>query len=666
MPAPANDNWASAVALTLGTPVTGTTVLATAEAGEPANNGNTVWYKLSPAASVNYLFSTAKDANTTRRTKLQIFAGTGEMRNSSPTTDTVATMVELGTAPQAGTVGGQPWSILAVYNANTLFKTSCGNWDLGSCVVATLPALTPSGGAATYYIRVDSVGGAAGPFGLTATFYKPTRIGACNDCPPNSRVGVICLGSTTSLSGPTTSTDFGLSWANPLGGHDWPAGKYTVQYCGGATSIGVGAASWTVDAFAAGGSAALKTGANTGPNWTVNYIGVPISSFSRARTSNVATIVTQGSHGMTTGDIVTTTLFGDGSFDATNVAVTVINATTLTYGNSGANVGTTSDVTGVITPNGVAQFGGPANGPIFNPDQQTAEASFQCMFLHFNHNGGAISIQWHDDPFADNTNGAPNPIWGLYQVVPVFQAISACAAWTTEGSAANCTFKLRNLNDVSWSALTATLTATGGISSPSAPQGGLSVTANGELDVTFSFNCSTTAVTGTIELTSAYFTGTISIPFNLMPIWQNRGASAPVLDASRALASAICVSPAVTPTCSGSNLFNVDLTIANLGYWGFIGAAVVITPSNGVVIGNINTAACFAGVHGTAVYTDCPGSSSMTIAWDANCNAAKTWTLAIAGPPPGGAAVDTVITLAVKSAAGNTVYSTTFGLTVPP
>jgi len=75
---------------------------------------------------------------------------------------------------------------------------------------------------------------------------------------------------------------------------------------------------------------------------------------SRARTTNVATIVTAIAHGFTTGDTVTTTLFGGAAYTAVGKVITVVNATTFPYASVGDDEETAVDTDGVITRTGVA------------------------------------------------------------------------------------------------------------------------------------------------------------------------------------------------------------------------------------------------------------------------------------------------------------------------
>jgi hypothetical protein len=74
-----------------------------------------------------------------------------------------------------------------------------------------------------------------------------------------------------------------------------------------------------------------------------------LATVSRARASNVATIVT-AAHGLTTGNMVYVTGLGGTGYNSTSaVQVTVVNTTTFTYPNSGADETTTADTAGTVT-----------------------------------------------------------------------------------------------------------------------------------------------------------------------------------------------------------------------------------------------------------------------------------------------------------------------------
>lgn len=78
-----------------------------------------------------------------------------------------------------------------------------------------------------------------------------------------------------------------------------------------------------------------------------------IATASRARNNNVATIITPTPHGLWTGALVTIAGLGGIGYNAAGVAVTVVNATTFSYANAGANEGTQGDVAGTVTLTGV-------------------------------------------------------------------------------------------------------------------------------------------------------------------------------------------------------------------------------------------------------------------------------------------------------------------------
>ena len=69
----------------------------------------------------------------------------------------------------------------------------------------------------------------------------------------------------------------------------------------------------------------------------------------RERTANVSTITLAASHALISGQAVTITCPDDTSFNASNVVVTVVDAYTFTYANTGSNVSSTSDSTGTAS-----------------------------------------------------------------------------------------------------------------------------------------------------------------------------------------------------------------------------------------------------------------------------------------------------------------------------
>ena len=76
-----------------------------------------------------------------------------------------------------------------------------------------------------------------------------------------------------------------------------------------------------------------------------------IKTYSRARSSNVATIIVDAAHGLITGDTVTIEDLGGSDYNDDDVSVTVVDSITFTYANSGSDEGTTGDTDGVCYPN---------------------------------------------------------------------------------------------------------------------------------------------------------------------------------------------------------------------------------------------------------------------------------------------------------------------------
>ena len=89
-----------------------------------------------------------------------------------------------------------------------------------------------------------------------------------------------------------------------------------------------------VKSYTTGGSLNVLVTANIGLNATISTVD--------RNGSNIATIVTTDNHGLTNGDTVTIVCTSDSGFNAINASVTVSNATTFTYSNTGVLIGTTA------------------------------------------------------------------------------------------------------------------------------------------------------------------------------------------------------------------------------------------------------------------------------------------------------------------------------------
>ena len=77
-------------------------------------------------------------------------------------------------------------------------------------------------------------------------------------------------------------------------------------------------------------------------------VGAGQATATRSRTNGVATIVTGAAHGFTTGDLITIASMTNSSFNAVDACVTVVDATTFTYANAGANVVLGADTAGRV------------------------------------------------------------------------------------------------------------------------------------------------------------------------------------------------------------------------------------------------------------------------------------------------------------------------------
>lgn len=77
-----------------------------------------------------------------------------------------------------------------------------------------------------------------------------------------------------------------------------------------------------------------------------------VTTSSRQRTSNVATIVTANAHGFWTGAVVTITGLSGAGYNQAGVVVTVINATNFSYSNTGSDEALTADTGGTVTLSG--------------------------------------------------------------------------------------------------------------------------------------------------------------------------------------------------------------------------------------------------------------------------------------------------------------------------
>jgi hypothetical protein len=77
-------------------------------------------------------------------------------------------------------------------------------------------------------------------------------------------------------------------------------------------------------------------------------VGAGQATATCSRTSGVATIVTAAAHGFATGDTITIASMTDTTFNVLQAEVTVVNSTTFTYANAGADVVSVADTAGRV------------------------------------------------------------------------------------------------------------------------------------------------------------------------------------------------------------------------------------------------------------------------------------------------------------------------------
>lgn len=103
----------------------------------------------------------------------------------------------------------------------------------------------------------------------------------------------------------------------------------------------------TISASAVTGSSNQITA--PGHNLTITTLSPAVTTASRARSSNVSTIVCGSAHGLATGDYVVISGVGGTDYNTTKTLVTILSPKIFTYSNIGGNEAVTADVAGSIT-----------------------------------------------------------------------------------------------------------------------------------------------------------------------------------------------------------------------------------------------------------------------------------------------------------------------------
>lgn len=185
-----------------------------------------------------------------------------------------------------------------------------------------------------------------------------------------------------------------------------------------------------------------------------------------------------------------------------------------------------------------------------------ALAAYAGSWLQFVHSGGDIALQYSDCPVGDNTAGTSIASWALYYLPMPNRKISlitSCASWTSVGSAATVTFTIRNRNCVNWCNVSVSLASSGGITSPSGTQTGITLDALTNNDFSFTFNVSNVGVTATLTLSCPGWPSNVVLTVFLAPI------------ISVALTNPVVI-------CPGSGISNqggyfLDFVFTNTGNW---------------------------------------------------------------------------------------------------
>lgn len=209
-----------------------------------------------------------------------------------------------------------------------------------------------------------------------------------------------------------------------------------------------------------------------------------------------------------------------------------------------------------------------------------------CCGKFLNHGSGSssgsgsgdISIFLIDPIFNDNSPnpiGQPEPTFGLYHLLSLpdikQSGSSACATWDTIGSTANCVFNIYNNSSFPAANATITLLSSGGITGGST-QTNITLNSNTTTPVSFSFNCSSSNVIATLNLSIPGGTcsgSTDTLQFYLNPLISPNtqgGVTGPSV-------RVYCTTDAISP-----------FTVNNAGYWNIQTASVTMTFDSPIVV----------------------------------------------------------------------------------
>lgn len=95
----------------------------------------------------------------------------------------------------------------------------------------------------------------------------------------------------------------------------------------------------------------LRSNAELAPiPFVIEHEGQPISIATRSRSAGTAILVTATAHGLKTGSHARIELMSDAGYNADDVVITVLNATSFSYVNVGADENDFAETTGLVSP----------------------------------------------------------------------------------------------------------------------------------------------------------------------------------------------------------------------------------------------------------------------------------------------------------------------------
>jgi|GEM_PF-5670314 len=118
-----------------------------------------------------------------------------------------------------------------------------------------------------------------------------------------------------------------------------------------------------------------------------------VSTATRSRSANVATLTTATPHGLTTGNVVTVASMADATYNASSVAVTVVGPSTFSYANTGVDEASTADTAGRIATDVFASWIESVQGAsMVARDTAAMETGTACARLDVDSIGNFVAV----------------------------------------------------------------------------------------------------------------------------------------------------------------------------------------------------------------------------------------------------------------------------------